>query len=207
MQGIRLRDDVAVGSSFRRRLVGLLATIALALSSEEARALGPIGLEIGTKVGYGTSPGGAAVNPLGLGLGVRAGLTLSGLYVGLSAVDYLGSSDGNGGQYHAIQLGGELGLGFKIHGVTIRPQIGAGDVSLSGSLAGLTSPGIPTAACLYVEPGVAALVSVGGVYLGVDAGALVIAGEPAYVLSGSQYVLTTSLAAAFAMHAQAGIKF
>jgi hypothetical protein len=194
-------------SPLLRLSASLLLTFATATSSREAHALGPLGVEVGAKVGYGTSPGGAAVNPLGIGLGGRVGLTLAGLYAGLDVVDYLGSLDENGGQYHAIQLGGELGYGLKVRAVVIRPQIGVGDVYLSGSVAGLTSPELPTALCLYVEPGLSVLVSLGVVYIGFDAGALMIRSEPAYVQSGSHYTLTTSLAAALTAHGQIGLKF
>lgn len=190
------------------RLVATLFLIsAVALSSGEALAAGPVGVELGAKVGYGTSPGGAAVNPLGIGFGGRAGITVYGVYAGFDLVDYVGSGDGNGGRYHAIQLGGELGYGFKVHSVTVRPQIGAGGISLSGSVAGPTSPAIPTASSEYLEPGAVVLVSLGTVYLGVDASAFVIRSEPAYVLSGIQYSLTSSQTAAFAMHGQIGLRF
>ena len=126
----------SVGSPPLELFAALLLTLAMALSPREAHAAAPVGFEVGAKVGYGTSPGGAAVNPLGLGLGGRVGITIAGLYAGLDVVDYLGSGDGNGGQYHAIQFGGELGYGFKIRSLTIRPQIGAGDVYLLDSWRG-----------------------------------------------------------------------
>jgi hypothetical protein len=179
----------------------------MALSPGEAHASGPVGFEVGAKVGYGTGFPEAAVNPLGIGLGGRVGITVFGFYVGLDAVDYLGSGDGNGGQYHALQSGGELGYGFKARSVTIRPQIGVGDIYLFGSAAGLTSPAFPTSICLYVEPGAALLISLGVVYIGIDAGALMILNEPAYVQSGSQYTLTTGLSTALTTHGQLGLKF
>jgi hypothetical protein len=190
-----------------RLLATIPLTCAVSLASREADAGGPLGAEVGAIVGYGTSPGGAAVNPLGVGFGGRAGITLFGLYAGLDVVDYAGSGDGNGGRYHAIQLGGELGYGFKVFPVTIRPQVGVGDLYLSGSVAGLTSPWLPTANCLYLEPGAVALVSIGVVYVAVDASALIVRNEPAYVLSGIQYNLTTSQTVAFTMHGQSGLKF
>src|SRR5208282_382729 len=101
-------------TSTRRLLGALLATLAIALSHRDARALGPVGIEMGAKVGYGTSPGGAGSNPLVIGLGGRAGITLFGIYLGGNIVDYLGSGDGSGGQWKALQCGGELGYGFKI---------------------------------------------------------------------------------------------
>ncbi len=189
-------------------VASVFLTVALTVApSSQAHALGPVGIEVGAKVGYGASPGGGAVNPLGAGFGLRAGITFVGIYVGADVVDYLGSGDGNGGQYHAFQYGGELGYGFKVGSVTIRPQVGAGGVYLFGSLAGLTSPAIPTAVSPYVEPGALVFASFGIVYIGVDAGALVLVSEPAYVQTGSQYTLTTGTNAGFTAHGQIGLKF
>jgi hypothetical protein len=189
-------------------LAPILLSLAPALWCGESRARGHLGVEIGAEVGYGTSPGGTAVNPLGIGFGARAGITFYGLYVGVDAVDYLGSGDGNGGQYHALQFGGELGYGFKVRSLTIRPKIGAGEIYLLGSAAGLTSPAIPTDLSPYLEPGAVALISAGVVYIGIDAGALVIVSQPEYTQSGSQYTLTTeSFNTGFTMHGQIGLKF
>jgi hypothetical protein len=181
----------------------LLSLLTTTLASREAQARSPLGVEIGADVAYGTSPGGAAVNPLGIGFGGRAGITLSGLYVGADAVYYLGSGDGNGGEYRALQLGGELGYGIKVGNVTIRPRIGAGDLYLFGSLAGLTSPALPTANCLYAEGGASLLVSTGVVFLGVEANALILPSEPAW----NAYVLTSSPAAAFTGGGEIGLRF
>jgi hypothetical protein len=190
-----------------KRSPALLLLLAIVLPPWKASASGPVGFELGAKVGYGTSINGPAVSPLGIGFGGRAGITFFGVYLGLDVVDYLGTGDGNGGDYHAFQFGGELGYGFRIRAVTIRPQVGVGDVYLFGSVAGLTSPAFPPSLCLFGEPGITVLVSFGRVYIGLDAGALLILNEPAYVQSGSQYTLTTGLTTAVTTHAQIGIKF
>lgn len=188
-------------SALHAALFSLLATT---LSFREAHARSPFGVEVGAEIGYGTSPNNAAVNPLGVGFGGRAGITLFGLYAGAEAVYYLGSGDGNGGQYHALQLGGQLGYGIKAGTVTLRPQVGAGDLYLYGSLAGLTSPALPTVNCLYVEPGAALLVSAGRVFLGFDANALILPSEPAW---NQSFLLTSSLTVAFTAHGQIGLRF
>jgi hypothetical protein len=184
------------------KLVGaLLVTLTIALSSKEAHALGPIGIEVGAQVGYGASPGGAAVNPLGVGLGGRAGITFFNIYAGGKIMDYIGSGDTVGGQYHAIQYGGEIGYGFSISVLTIRPQIGVGNISLSGS----NRPDLPSGSSLYLEPGAVALITIGIVYFGADASALMITNEPA--IGGAGNVQVTNFQTGFTAHGQLGISF
>ncbi len=69
-----------------------LSTLAVA---RDAHALGPVDLEVGAKVGYATSPvSGGGTNPLGFGVGGRAGLAfLGGIYVGGNIMYYLGGSE------------------------------------------------------------------------------------------------------------------
>jgi hypothetical protein len=197
------------------RLVGaLVVALGIGLSSKDARALGPIGIEVGAKVGYGTDPGGAnspltgaSVNPLGVGLGGRAGITVFGIYLGGSIVDYLGSGDTLGGQYHALQYGGEIGYGFKILFLTLRPQIGLGNIQISDSapnvIAGAAFPG---GSSFYLEPGAVALLTFGIVYFGADINALIITAEPA-AGGGGNFTFNTSTHTALTVHGQLGLSF
>ncbi len=187
-----------------RFLAPLLVLLAIAFSSREAHALGPIDIEVGAKVGYGGSPGGAAINPLGLGLGGRAGISLFGIYVGGNIIKYLGSGDNLGGQYSALEYGAEVGYGFKISILTIRPQIGLGNIEVKDSQPNPLAP--PSGNSFYLEPGVTALLTFGLLYIGADANALVITSEPAYG-SGGSLVLSTSTNSAFTFHGQVGITF
>ena len=183
-----------------RLVAALLVTLTIALSSKEAHALGPIGIEVGAKVGYGASPGGASVNPLGIGLGGRAGITFFGIYAGGEILDYIGSGDGIGGTYHAIQYGGELGYSWTISVLTIRPQIGVGNISLSGSTL------YPSGSSLYLEPAAVALITIGIIYFGADVGALMITSEPAYGGAGN-LTPTTNFQTGLTVHGQLGISF
>src|ERR1700722_9165722 len=107
-----------------------LSTLAVA---RDAHALGPVDLEVGAKVGYATSPSSVsgATNPLGFGLGGRAGLAfLGGIYLGGNIMYYLGGSTnvpepatGATGvtqsssvsiSTNTLMYGGELGYGIKI---------------------------------------------------------------------------------------------
>jgi len=189
------------------RLVGaLVVALGIGLSSKDAHALGPIGIEVGAKVGYGTDPGGAnglngaSINPLGFGIGGRAGITLFGIYLGGSIVDYIGSGDTVGGQYHALEYGGEIGYGFKILFLTLRPQIGLGNITLSDSTLSTSN------SSFYLEPGAVALLTFGIVYFGADVNALIITAEPAAGGGGSLNT-STSTHTALTVHGQLGISF
>src|SRR5207237_10223909 len=97
-------------------------------SPPDAHALGPVDLEIGAKVGAGTTPTGDKINPLGFGLGGRAGVGIFGIYAGVSAMYYFGSSasDPNHRTGKAVLYGAEAGYTFKLAFLELRPQLGVG---------------------------------------------------------------------------------
>jgi hypothetical protein len=70
-----------------------------------------------------------------------------------------------------LLYGIEGGYNFKVSPVTIRPQLGVGDFGLWSAYGGPSA----TSNYFYIEPGVAWLVSLGMVFVGVDAAALVLA--------------------------------
>jgi hypothetical protein len=169
------------------------AVLVTFVSARPAHALGPIDLEIAAKAGYGT-------NDLGFGFGGRAGISFFGLYGGLSAVDYLGTSQTlppPGGTFtrHTLLLGGELGFGIKISRLTIRPLLGLGEGINSYNV-----PGSPSAGSFYLEPGGLIQLNFGLIIFGVDAGCL--------ILTSNQSVLgITQVTEAFTIHGQFGLKF
>jgi hypothetical protein len=206
------------------RLFALSLGLAVALVASDARALGPVDVEIAGKVGGATNPlGNGAPNPLGVGLGGRAGIDLVGFYAGVDVMYYVGGSEtlpGPGGASSALQVsasdhvfmyGVEAGYNFRILDlVTIRPQMGVGNLTLSystsvtGATVGGNSGAVPTsesASNLYLEPGVTGLISLGGWFVGADANVLVLPGitEP--------NASSTTTDAAFTAHAEIGIKF
>jgi hypothetical protein len=181
-----------------------LSTLAV---SRDAHALGPVDLEAGAKVGYATSPvSGGGTNPLGFGVGGRAGLAfLGGIYLGGNIMYYLGGSTNvpapNGGvvtsagsvsvSTNTLMYGGELGYGIKILDLlTIRPQVGLGNATFSVSGGGQSA----SSSYYYLEPGVTGLIGLGLLYVGADANVLVLPSLP-------------SSQAAFTLHAQIGVKF
>jgi|HubBroStandDraft_6_1064221.scaffolds.fasta_scaffold652632_1 hypothetical protein len=181
------------------------------MTTRDAHALGPVDLEIGAKAGVGTNPisgsnGFSAPNPLGFGLGARGGVDFLGFYGGVQLMYYFGSSEsasalGETGSisFHTFMYGVEAGYGFSVSVLTIRPQIGIGNLTISesGSLSGAFASGSSggnSNSNLYLEPGVTGLISLGGWFVGADANLL--------FLPGASYNTTT----AFTLHGQIGIK-
>ena len=184
------------------RLVGpLLVVAALATSSKEAHALGPLDLEVGAKVGVGTNPvSNSPINPLGLGIGGRAGVTLLGFYGGLNIVDYLGGSLGPVSA-SALEYGLELGYTIKFLMLRVRPQVGFGNITFNGSDSASPIP-VPSQSSFYLEPGLTALATFGILFVGADANALIVTSGPSNSLGS-----TTSTDVGFTLHGQVGLTF
>jgi hypothetical protein len=176
------------------------ALVAGALSiSRDASALGPVGIEVGAKVGAGTNPTGDSLNPFGFGLGARAGVSIFNIYAGLSFMYYFGgsatlpeSTDKRSGK--SVLYGFEGGYDFNIVNVVIiRPQLGIGVYNGNFHGGGFTTD-TADGRNLYLEPGVTGIVPLGFWFVGADANALFLPGQ-----SGSS--------AGFTFHGQIGLKF
>jgi hypothetical protein len=90
--------------------------------------------ELGGKAAYTSPPVRGGTSPFGAGFGGRLGFDIAHVYVGLSVVDYLGGKDIDVTDT-ALMYGAELGYGFRLVEVdgsvlTLRPQVGAGGVSV-----------------------------------------------------------------------------
>lgn len=192
-----------------------VAALAILAFCGEARAMGPIDLEAGARVGYGTNPnigGSNGPNPLGVGIGARAGIALLGIYGGLALdYDFGGSQDvGAAGatasvSEHALKYGGELGYNIELLDlVAIRPQVGVGNFTLyvSGGIsgAGVSASGGGNQSNLYLEPGVVGLIDLGTMFVGADANALILPGFDTGNNQSSTYTALT-------LHGQVGVKF
>jgi hypothetical protein len=182
--------------------------------TRDAHALGPVGVEVGAKVGVASNPSSAPANstvspsnPLGFGIGGRAGVDIMGFYGGVSLMYYLGSSqnveeDGISASVsqHTLMYGLELGYGVSLLDIlTIRPQIGLGNATFSGSVSGSgngvnISSGDESNSNLYLEPGVTGLIGLGLWYVGADVNVLFFPG-----LDNSK--------ASVSIHGQVGVKF
>jgi hypothetical protein len=187
----------------------LFLSVAAVLVANEAHALGPLDLEIGAKAGFGTAPGGtgSGPNPLGFGIGGRAGVSILGLYGGISGIYYVGESksasvNGISANFkaHSVLLGVEAGYGSGIGPLTLRGTVGIGNIETdySGGLAGFS--GSSSNNGLYIEPGVTGVVGLGLWFIGADANALLLPDYPDS--TGNK-----SLEAAFTVHGQVGVKF
>jgi hypothetical protein len=179
----------------------------------DARALGPLDVEIGAKIGLATDPvsTSASLNPLGFGLGARAGVDFHGFYGGVQFTYYLGGSERSdalcGGNNpcglsefstHTLMYGIEAGYGITlIDLLTLRPQIGFGNATFISSAIGpgVANPGSRgSSSNVYLEPGVTGLLSLGAWFAGLDANVLFFPG-----LNDAQ--------TSFSLHGEVGFKF
>ncbi len=132
--------------------------------------------------------------PLGFGIGGRGGVSIGNLYVGVDVIDYLGATSTCGScstppgvadlkqSRSALLYGFEGGYNLKFSPVMIRPQLGVGILGLSSSY-GNPPPRGAVSNYFYLEPGVAWLVSIGKVFVGVDVAALLAATGPAFAVT------------------------
>jgi hypothetical protein len=159
--------------------------------------------ELGGKVAYLSPPIRGGTSPFGAGFGGRAGFAFSQVYVGLSVVDYLGSKDVDVTDT-SLLYGAELGYGFRLVRVngnvlTLRPQIGAGGISVfrtdpsTTTSTGRTSTGrrgradvvssasggrgnVTTVDAFYVEPAVTLMFSSGVFFVAINGNLVVVPG-------------------------------
>jgi hypothetical protein len=167
------------------------ALVLVSITSAPARAEEPA-FELGAKASYASAPIRGGTTPFGAGFGGRLGFSVSGLYLGISVINYLGGSDLDISN-HAILFGGELGYGFRapLGGgttLTIRPQVGLGNAAISHtdpstakvdvitSASGRSSSSSDTTTIdnLYVEPALVMMVSAKGHFAALTGGLLVI---------------------------------
>ena len=192
---------------------GVLSVAAIVTFAGNASALGPLDLEIGAKAGVGTTPSNfpsGATNPLGFGLGARAGVSIMGLYGGGQIIYYFGGSQSVPGvagvnppsiSEHTLMYGFEAGYGTKLIDIlTLRAQVGVGSYDVNVSGGGSSSD----TSNLYVEPGVTAMITlpIVGWFVGADANVLLLTGMPDQNGNGSG-----TLDAAFTLHGQVGYTF
>jgi hypothetical protein len=160
-------------------------TVAILAFPAKADALGPVDIEIGARAGVATSP----LGPLGFGIGGRGGVSILGLYAGIDVIDYLGATASCGGcssppgqivkqSLSALLYGFEAGYNFKFSVVTIRPQLGAGNLRLSSAYGDPTPGSGAISNYFYLEPGVVGLVSLGVLFVGADLGVLLLPTKP-----------------------------
>ena len=100
-------------------------------------------------------------------------------------------------RFSSLQYGIDVGWGFNLTVLKIRPLLGIGNISSSVSADGI---GLPSASSLYIEPGVTVLIPLGLLYIGADANYL-------YITSASQGDGTSKGEGAVTIHGQVGVQF
>jgi hypothetical protein len=146
----------------------------------EAHALD---VEVGAHAGAGATPAIGTANPLGFGVGGRAGVDTGPLYAGVEFTYYLGGTKADNGvslppgaavpqsTASGVLYGVEAGYNAKVSIGTVRPTLGLGAATL---ILSVVNPSVPT--YIYLRPGVALLVTLGTFFVGGDVTALVMAG-------------------------------
>ncbi len=173
----------------------------------EAHALGPVNIEAGALAGYATDPGGnGSYDTLGVGLGARGGVEFLGIYGGLRAMYYFGGSTdipgGGSESSHAFLYGIDGGYSFHLLMLTIRPQIGIGNLTLAGTEQASSASASLSASnsYLYLQPGVTGLLTFGVVYVGAEVNVLVLPSVDQGDGNSKPY-------ASLAINGEAGVRF
>jgi hypothetical protein len=176
----------------------LAAAVAVTLLSAHV-AQAEVSGEVAARVGVATTPT-EPNQPLGPGIGLRAGASFPRIYFGLAADYWFGGSQ-SGVSDHGLTVTFEGGYGFVIADiVAIRPTLGIGGLDIH------TSVPSETAAFVF-EPGVTALVQLTArLFIGADLEAMVVA--PRYnpcAFTGA--CGSTPWGGAVLFHGQIGVKF
>lgn len=156
-------------------------------------------VELGGEAAYLSPPIRGGTNPFGAGFGGHLGLAFrGGLYLGVSALDFLGGKDVDL-SYRALLVGVDVGYAFPFHLfgsaiLTLRPQLGLGDAAIyvtdpsllqqqpvdvvtSASGSSSSSPSDTTVVNnVYLRPGLTAMLSSGGHFIAIDGGMMVVPG-------------------------------
>ncbi len=127
-------------SRFLSLLAGSGSAIAVLVAAQPAQALPLVTLSGSLRGLYGSVLSDQELNPYGIGLGLRAGVTLPmSLYVGASLDYFFGESATVGGDENSrslLQVLGTLGYDASLGPLTLRPSLGLGFAQSSNDIAG-----------------------------------------------------------------------
>ena len=144
-----------------------------------------------------------SMNPYGLGVSLRGGVSFHDVYFGVRAIDWTGSHHG---AETAVQLGGELGYSFRfLDGLLVlRPKVGLGVMTYGGAeddVYIVNADGTPYVtnriqfgSNLYVEPGALLTCSFGrgsAFFVGAEVDALLV---PSVARENGTHAAVSSLA-------------
>ena len=135
-------------------LLATSAVLATLATASPASALPLLTLSGSARGLYGSPTGDAELNPYGVGLGLRAGVTLpASLYLGVSYDYFFGESDSSAVGDVSLSLQqfmGRVGYDLGVGPLTLRPQLGLGLAHTSSEL----GPVEASASDFVVAPGV-----------------------------------------------------
>ncbi len=151
-----------------------------------------LGVEVAGEVTYVTPPIRGGATPFGVGLGARAGLAISGFYVGVSVIDFFGAKDVDV-SYRALLYGLEVGYGartaaFGSASWVLRPRLGIGNAAVSYTDPSLAADVVTSASGtssasdtltvnnVYLQPGVTLELASGAHFAAIDGSMLVLPG-------------------------------
>jgi hypothetical protein len=188
-------------------LATVVATVAAISYAGTAHALGPVDIEIAARGGFATNPssGDFSANPFGGGIGGRAGVSVFGIYGGISGMYYFGGSanvpspalDPSGSlSVHTALEGFEFGYTLPIPFIKLRPQIGVGNSTTTESFPKQSF----SSSNLYLEPGVLLMIPFGHFFVGADVNALILPSESLPLSQSKTYV-------SLSVHGQVGVRF
>jgi hypothetical protein len=157
-----------------RTTVLCASAAALTLSvAADASAAPLVSVSAGALAGYALKPSAlpaSDVNPYGVGLGVRGGVTVLGLYGGATFLYYLGQSTsfdvGGEKKSNAMAYGLEAGYELGLGPVALRPYVGVGFMNIHFAVTGTDIDDRKSR--LYVAPGVTGLFTLMGWFVGAD---------------------------------------
>ena len=149
-------------------------------------------VELAGEATYVTPPIRGGATPFGAGFGARAGLDISGFYVGVSVLDFIGAKDVDV-SYHALLYGLEVGYGIRLSAFgsaswVLRPRLGAGDAAVYYTDPSLVADVVTSASGtsstsdtltvnnVYLQPGFTLELASGGHFAAIDGSMLVLPG-------------------------------
>jgi hypothetical protein len=101
---------------------------------------GDVHVDLGARGGFASAPIAGAINPLGLGGGIGAGVVLGHVYLGAGFARFAGGTDPEGNGEHSFLYGAEAG--YEIH-ITprfwLRPAAGFGGATITRTTPAITA--------------------------------------------------------------------
>lgn len=136
----------------RSTFLAAVASLMVFGSARDACALPSLSLSASARGLYGVALGNPYLSPYGLGLGLRAGVSLpTSLYLGASFDSFAGESKGR--SLSQLQLMGHVGYDLGLGPLTLRPSLGLGFARVEAEAAGDTSVPPNYAAHIAASPG------------------------------------------------------